>query len=122
DCNYETTRIGNLDRHLQTEHGFTAEAIDGLRKKRREEKGAARLKDETNLPEVCPACEKRFASKESLRKHVSRFHKEDKPGAATNVRCPVEDCAVDGLRSREELAEHCRMDHSEAGEFEVIER
>ncbi|GMT24370.1 hypothetical protein PFISCL1PPCAC_15667, partial [Pristionchus fissidentatus] len=39
-----------------------------------------------------------------------------------NVRCPIEDCSMGGLRSREELADHCRIEHSDMGEFEIVER
>lgn len=34
----------------------------------------------------------------------------------------MENCSVSGLRTREQLADHCRIDHSEAGDFEVIDR
>lgn len=39
-----------------------------------------------------------------------------------NVSCPMDNCSVAGLRSREQLADHCRIDHSEAGDFELILR
>lgn len=43
-------------------------------------------------------------------------------GRAKNVRCPLDECTVAGLSSREDLAAHCKIDHADLGEFEIIER
>ncbi|GMS83620.1 hypothetical protein PENTCL1PPCAC_5795, partial [Pristionchus entomophagus] len=122
---YSSDRLDNLERHLRKQHNYDEDAITAEREKRLNEKNVSRQQDVVSLPEVCPHCSLRYATKKSLQQHLRMKHPETRPAGSTaskNVRCPLDECNMEGLQSREQLADHCRIDHPEAGELEVVTR
>ncbi|GMT07249.1 hypothetical protein PENTCL1PPCAC_29423, partial [Pristionchus entomophagus] len=122
---YSAPRSDNLERHLRETHKLDEDVIKSLREQRKQVKASARQDHPYHLPFPCPHCDLRYSTDHSLRQRLRQKHPEvrllfqiKKP----NVCCPVEECTVEGLRSREELAAHCRVDHSDAGDFEIIDR
>ncbi|KAF8368956.1 hypothetical protein PRIPAC_86785 [Pristionchus pacificus] len=98
------------------------DAMDALRVERKEERDTSRLEKTSELPIECPHCSSRYLNQPSLRQHIRHKHPDHNSMPRLNVSCPMDNCSVAGLRSREQLADHCRIDHSEAGDFELILR